>query len=229
MANHQKLIEQLDSYHAQNEHKKILSVIADIPYESRDYAIHLRRARAFHQLKDYDKALDILKSQRSCGESDPEWHYSIGRLHFKLRQYKESFVYFIQAIELGLVNPTTLFYIDEARTKMEEQYIAQTINAMPKVARSLEVQYKLIQININFENYHRAADQLELIAEEDRDEEWYLLSGVVSFQLENYEIATEHFETIVMDNPDYYDEIQAFIRISKEMMRGHHGADIKLH
>lgn len=85
-----KLIEQLDQWHKEYEHGRIMEAILEIPETERSYGLIVRLARAYNYLFRDEEALELLARVAEEGAADPLWHYHVGFANFSLNRYEKA-------------------------------------------------------------------------------------------------------------------------------------------
>ena len=86
----QKLLEQLNQWHEEEEYEKIAEEIRKIPEKDWDYDLICHLARACNNLGEYDTAAGLLLQAQAEGEKDPLWHYRLGYAYYYLDREKEA-------------------------------------------------------------------------------------------------------------------------------------------
>lgn len=93
-------LEQLDRWHEENEHEKIVAAILELPPEGRNYDLTGRLARALNNLDREAEGLAALDGVAEEGENDPLWHYRRGYALYYLDREAEAKAEFERAVEL---------------------------------------------------------------------------------------------------------------------------------
>lgn len=86
----QALIEQLNQWHEEDEHQRIVDSLLAIPEEERDYDAVSRLARAYNNLGLYEEALNQFEKIAEAGQRDPLWHYRVGFALYHLKRYEDA-------------------------------------------------------------------------------------------------------------------------------------------
>ena len=97
------LIELLNTLHKEAKHQEIIDKIEALPNEKKTPEIIGILARAYNNIDNYEKALELLKSIEEYGKDTNVWNYRIGYSYYYLDNYLEAEKYFLKAVEL---NPT---------------------------------------------------------------------------------------------------------------------------
>lgn len=93
-------MEQLERWHREEAHQKIVNAIQALPEEARDYRLTGLLARAMNNLGDYEGAIRQLLSVCRQGEDDPVWHFRLGYAYFYLDRDEEARGEFARVLEL---------------------------------------------------------------------------------------------------------------------------------
>lgn len=97
------LIELLNILHKEAKHQEIIDKIEAFPNEEKTPEIIGILARAYNNIDNYEKAVELLKSTEEYGKDTNVWNYRIGYSYYYLDNYLEAEKYFLKAVEL---NPT---------------------------------------------------------------------------------------------------------------------------
>lgn len=93
-------LEQLDRWHEDDEHEKIVDAILALPPEGRGYDLTGRLARALNNLSREAEGLAVLDGVAEEGENDPLWHYRRGYALYYLDREAEAKAEFERAAAL---------------------------------------------------------------------------------------------------------------------------------
>ena len=97
------LIELLNNLHKEGKHQEIIDKIEALSSEEKNSEIIGILARAYNNVENYEKALELLKSIEDTEKNTNVWNYRIGYSYYYLDNYLEAEKYFLKAVEL---NPT---------------------------------------------------------------------------------------------------------------------------
>lgn len=89
--------DQLNQWHEDDEHQRIVDALLAIPENKRDYDIISRLARAYNNLELYEEALHHFESIAEAGQHDPLWHYRVGFALFHVKRYEDA----VQALHIA--------------------------------------------------------------------------------------------------------------------------------
>lgn len=116
----QTLLEQLNKWHEEDEHQKIVDLLIAIPDEERDYETVSRLARAYNNLGLYEEGLSQFDKISEAGKQDPLWHYRVGFALYYLKRFEEAAEAFRKSDQLEPDNQTTTYFLKESIQKAEK-------------------------------------------------------------------------------------------------------------
>ncbi|MGN7356836.1 SMI1/KNR4 family protein [Paenibacillus sp. SAF-054] len=117
----QKLKDQLNEWHEEDEHQRIVDSLEAIPDEERDYEMISLLARAYNNLGLYEEALEQFDHIAEAGKVDALWHYRVGYALYYLKRYEEAARAFRQSDELESGDPNTEFFLRQSIQRSEKQ------------------------------------------------------------------------------------------------------------
>lgn len=117
----QRLIDQLNEWHENDEHQQIVDTLIAIPKKDRDYEEISLLARAYNNLGLYEEALDQFEKIAGAGERDPLWHYRIGYTLYHLERYEEAARAFHRSDQLEGGDRSTEYYLRRSIQKVGKQ------------------------------------------------------------------------------------------------------------
>lgn len=98
------LYRQIQQWHHEDAHEKILEVLEAIPKAQWDYDTISLLARALNNLERYEEALAYLLQVEEQGAEDPLWYYRVGYAYYYLDRLEEAKAAFERALQLGSHN-----------------------------------------------------------------------------------------------------------------------------
>ena len=94
------IIEVLNNLHKDEKHQEIIDKIEAFSSEEMNLEIIGILARAYNNVDNYEKALELLKSIEEYGKNTNVWNYRIGYSYYYLDNYLEAKKHFLKAIEI---------------------------------------------------------------------------------------------------------------------------------
>ncbi len=95
------LIELLNILHKEEKHQEIVDKIESLPSKEKTSEIVGILARAYNNVDNYEKAIELLKSIEEYEKNTHVWNYRIGYSYFYLDNFLEAEKYFLKAAELN--------------------------------------------------------------------------------------------------------------------------------
>ena len=95
------LIELLNTLHKEEKHQEVIDKIEILPNEEKKSEILGLLARAYNNVDNYEKAVELLKSIEDTEKNTHVWNYRIGYSYFYLDNFLEAEKYFLKAVELN--------------------------------------------------------------------------------------------------------------------------------
>ncbi|MCI5826429.1 MAG: YbjN domain-containing protein [Arcanobacterium sp.] len=139
----EQLLADIDSWHKNGEHQRIIDAITEIPENDRGYELTCLLARALSNLakpgtKQYRALLlrteELLRSVETEGLNDPLWHFRMGCALFYLDREEEALPYFRQAVALDPDDSEALELI-----KKSERIIARSHDIAPVTLERIQI------------------------------------------------------------------------------------------
>ena len=140
------LVELLNTLHKEDKHQEIIDTIEALPNQEKTSEIIGILARAYNNVENYEKALELLKSTEDIEKNTHVWNYRIGYSYFYLDDCLEAKKYFLKAIEL---NPTDsdshlfLCWIYQELSNKENENYEKSIEYINKSLKYLDIYSKL--------------------------------------------------------------------------------------
>lgn len=131
------LIEQLETWHEEDEFEEIVDAITEIPEEERDYELISHLGRALNNLERYEEAVEQFLLIEEEGREDALWHYRIGLAYYYLKRYEDARRAFEHADRLEPDDEDTLEFLDLIKKKEEKAKAAAARAARSTAARNV--------------------------------------------------------------------------------------------
>lgn len=94
-------IEQLKNWHESSEHSKIIQAIEEFPVSELNFELKSLLARAYNNVSDYQKALQILLPESVQGTDDALWNFRVDYAYYYNNELEKAFPYFQKNAALG--------------------------------------------------------------------------------------------------------------------------------
>lgn len=109
---------QIDAWTESDEHNKVIELLSALPSSEMDFEATGLLARAYNNIDEYGKALELLDTFKEEGHENVNWNFRIGYSLFFLGRFKESLSHFEKANELEPEDEDTLYFIRECNLGM---------------------------------------------------------------------------------------------------------------
>ena len=106
------LRKQIDAWTETDEHGRIVDMLGQISPEERDSEATGLLARAYNNLGEYEKALELLDSIEEEEAGDTNWNFRKGYALYFLDRYKEALACFKKADELTPEDEDTTTWVN---------------------------------------------------------------------------------------------------------------------
>lgn len=113
-----ELLDQLNTWHDQDQFGLIIKRIEQIPVPDRNYDLTGHLARAYNNSARYREAIQQLKSVAEQGKWDPLWQFRLGFAYYHMALYDQSLQAFEQADRLQPYDESTLEFLNSTRSKV---------------------------------------------------------------------------------------------------------------
>ncbi|MFC7677452.1 SMI1/KNR4 family protein [Paenibacillus sp. GCM10028914] len=133
----QTLFDQLNEWHEEDQHQRIVDCLTAIPGEERDYEVVSQLARAYNNLGLYEEALNQFETISEAGKQDFLWHYRVGFALYHLKQYEEAAQAFSRSEQLEPGDQHTEYFLEQSIHKAEKQKREEIRLAKKKASQEL--------------------------------------------------------------------------------------------
>ncbi|MEO4053246.1 SMI1/KNR4 family protein [Solibacillus sp. CAU 1738] len=117
----QTLFEQLNKWHEEDEHQKIVDLLLSISDEELDYEAISLLARAYNNLGLYEEALDQFDKISESGKQDFLWHYRVGFALYHLGRFEEAVQAFRKTDQIKPDDQNTEYFLQKAEKQKREE------------------------------------------------------------------------------------------------------------
>lgn len=182
--NTSELEKKLDILHSKNKHKEVIATIEALSEEEKTPLILGKLARAYNNIDEYEKALEILLKFEDEEKNSSTWNYRVGYAYYFLKDNIKAEKYFSRALELNPKEKDVDFFLARLyRIFGNEQSDKNNIEkALEYYKRALifctdedEIMYTGCSIAWAYdslEKYDMAYPYLETAIHSGRDDEW---------------------------------------------------------
>jgi len=140
------LVELLNTLHKEDKHQEIIDTIEALPNKEKTPEIIGILARAYNNIENYEKALELLKSIEDTEKNTHVWNYRIGYAYFYLEDYLEAEKNFLKAVELKPDDDDShlfLSWIYEELSNKENEDYEKAMEYINKSLKHLDIYSKL--------------------------------------------------------------------------------------
>ncbi|KJB86844.1 glucan biosynthesis protein [Paenibacillus sp. E194] len=117
----QVLMDQLNQWHEDDEHQRIVDTLLAIPENERDYKMKSRLVAAYNNLGLFEEALQQADRIAEEGQHDPLWHYRVGFTFYHVKRYEEAVQAFRTADQLQPGDEDIEYLMELSLQKAEKQ------------------------------------------------------------------------------------------------------------
>ncbi|MDY4010857.1 MAG: tetratricopeptide repeat protein [Fusobacterium gastrosuis] len=106
------LLKQLDKWHEENEHEKIITEILNLDEEDKTPEIIGKLARAYNNIDEYEKGIEVGKTIEETEGNTAVWNYRMGYSYFYMEgKEKKAEKHFKKAFKLNPNEPDVPFFL----------------------------------------------------------------------------------------------------------------------
>ena len=214
----EKLLEKIESLNEIEKYQEIIDLIEALPAEQLNTELMGELGRAYNNIEEYEKGLEILKSIENEVGDTALWNWRIGYSYFFLEDYTKAEKYFLKVYEQEPDNEKACDFlvgtyialgeIEEEENGNSEKAIEYALEAK-KYAKTRENKIDTEIFLASLYNRHMRYTEAEeilrpILAKNKRDVEGNYELGYSLFKQERYEEALEYF--LKLEKLDYADD-----------------------
>ena len=203
----EKLLEKIESLNEIEKYQEIIDLIEALPAEQLNTELMGELGRAYNNIEEYEKGLEILKSIENEVGDTALWNWRIGYSYFFLEDYTKAEKYFLKVYEQEPDNEKACDFlvgtyialgeIEEEENGNSEKAIEYALEAK-KYAKTRENKIDTEIFLASLYNRHMRYTEAEeilrpILAKNKRDIEGNYELGYSLFKQERYEEALEYF------------------------------------
>ena len=213
------LLEKIEDLYILDKHQEIIDMIEALPTEQLNNGLIGKLARAYMNIQNYKKAIEVLKSIEKEEKNTMLWNYRMGCSYCYLDDYEKAEKYFLKAHELELEDEdikSFLFYIymkilkqinfnkdDLDNQKKALNYALKAKECATTNDDKIECYSYLGWLYNKFTEYQKAEDSLKKAISLGRDD--LLIHSELAYclgELNKIEEALKHYFKIIELEPD---------------------------
>ncbi len=103
-----ELLKKIEDLYDLDKHQEIIDMIEALPAEQLNNELIGQLGRAYNNIQNYEKAIEILKSIEIEEGNTMRWNYRIGYSYYYLDDYENAEKYFLKAHKIDLEDEATL-------------------------------------------------------------------------------------------------------------------------
>jgi len=170
----EEILTKIESLDNLEKYQEIIDMIEELPVEQLNSQIISEQGRAYNNIGEYNKAIDILKTIETEEKDTRRWNYRIGYSYYFLDDYENAEKYFLRADEIGpdddeIKNYLLNIYIELSKKIIEEnqeeaiEYALKAKNYIKTEDNKVQVYSYLAWMYDRIEAYDIAEDLLKSI------------------------------------------------------------------
>ena len=219
----QEILEKIERLHDLEKYQEIIDLIEALPAEQLNTDLIGQLARAYNNVENYEKGLEILKTIEFEEGHSFLWNWRAGYSYFFLEDYTNTEKCFLKAYKLDSSDDATCDFLIATYTKLaklevknenSEKAIEYALEAKKYVydeEGTVETDSFLAWLYDRYEEYTKAEEILRNQLAKNKDDEWTLAElGYCLSEQKKYEEALEYFfavEKIIKEDVWTYRQI----------------------
>ena len=121
----EEILKKIDTLDNLEKYQEIIDMIEELPVEQLNNQIISEQGRAYNNIGEYEKAIEILKTIETEEKGTRRWNYRIAYSYYFLEDYENAEKYFLKANEIGpeddeIKNYLLNIYIDLSKKHLNE-------------------------------------------------------------------------------------------------------------
>ena len=206
----EKLLEKIESLYEMGKHQEIIDLIEGLPGEELDTELIGELGRAYNNIENYKKGLEILKSIESEVGDTALWNWRAGYSYYFLKDYINAKKHFLKAYELNphdnivcdllIKTYANLSKLENKDGNLEKaiEYALESRKYSYDEKGIMEADSFLAWLYNKYKEYTKAEEILRKQLARNKDDKWTLSELAYSLSgQEKYEEAIEKFEYVL--------------------------------
>ena len=204
------LLEKIKDLSDLDKHQEIIDMIEGLPTEQLNNEIIGQLGRAYNNVQNYEKAIEVLKSIEKDEKNTMLWNYRMGCSYFYLKDYEKAEEYFLKAYNLEPEDENIKDFLMDIYINLSKQvkfgeddldnqkkalnYALKAKDYMTTDDKKIECYSYLAFLYNKFTDYHTAEDLLKRAISLGRDDLWiHSELGYCLGELNKLEESLEHY------------------------------------
>ena len=205
----QEILEKIEKLYGLEKHQEIIDIIEALPAEQLNTDLIGQLGRAYNNVKNYEKALELLKTIEFEEGHSFLWNYRAGYSYFFLEDYTNAEKCFLKAYKLDpnykdtcdfLISTYTILANLEVKNENSEKAVEYALEAKKYAydeERIVDTDSFLAWLYDRYKEYTKAEEILRNQLAKNKDDEWTLTElGYCLSEQEKYEEALEYLERL---------------------------------
>ena len=206
----EKLLEKIERLNETKNHQEIIDLIEGLPGEELDTELIGELGRAYNNIENYEKGLEILKSIETEVGDTALWNWRVGYSYYFLKDYINAKKHFLKAYELDPDDEDvcdfligvylSLAKIEDEKGNSEKalEYALESRKYSYDEKGIMEADSFLAWLYNKYKEYTKAEEILRKQLARNKDDKWTLSELAYSLSgQEKYEEAIEKFEYVL--------------------------------
>ena len=199
--------------------QEIIDMIEVLPAEQLNNEIIGQLGRAYNNVQNYEKAIEVLKSIEKDEKNTMLWNYRMGCSYFYLKDYKKAEEYFLKAYNLEPEDENIKDFLMDIYINLSKQvkfgeddldnqkkalnYALKAKDYMTTDDKKIECYSYLAFLYNKFTEYQKAEELLKIVISLGRDDLWiHSELGYCLGELNKLEESLEHYLKVIELEPN---------------------------
>ena len=217
-----------------DKHQEIIDMIEGLPTEQLNNEIIGQLARAYINVQNYEKAIEVLKSIEKEEKNTMLWNYRMGCSYFYLEDYEKAEEYFLKAYNLEPEDENIKDFLMDIYINLSKQvkfgeddldnqkkalnYALKAKDYMTTDDKKIECYSYLAFLYNKFTDYHTAENLLKRAISLGRDDLWiHSELGYCLGELNKLEESLEHYLKVIELEPDNIWALSQIVRYNSQI------------